>query len=146
MTAYEGQCHCGAIRMTYTSDIPVEAWSVRACQCTFCRLHGARSTSDPNGEVRFVVRDEEAVSRYAFGLRTAEFLLCRVCGGYLAAVMAPDGRRFATINANALRGLAALPETAPVTYDAETSEARIARRIARWTPVSGALEPRPSSS
>ena len=60
---------------------------MRACQCTFCRLHGAISTSDPKGAVRFSIRNEDAVSRYVFGLRTAEFLVCRACGVYLAAMM-----------------------------------------------------------
>jgi hypothetical protein len=113
---------------------------VRACQCSFCRAHAARCTSDPNGSVRFHLAKPEALVRYRFALRTAEFLVCGICGVYLAAVLRSERGTFATVNLNALtRTVPDLPPAEPVSYESEAGEQRVARRESRWTPVSGAV-------
>ena len=53
----------------------------------FCRAHGARTTSDPNGAMRIRIRDSEKLQRYRFGLKTADFLICRACGVFVGALM-----------------------------------------------------------
>lgn len=69
-----------------------------------------------------------------FGLRTADFWVCRECGVYGGAVTADQ--RFGIINSHALIGFAArLPLPQATSYDGETSAERIARRHQRWTPV-----------
>jgi hypothetical protein len=140
LPSYEGRCHCGALAFSYATRLPSAAWSVRACQCSFCRSHGARCTSDPEGSTRFGAAEADALVRYRFGLRTADFLLCRRCGVYLAAVLSGGRGTFATVNLNALQDLPPdLPAAEPVTYDAETREQRVLRRERSWTPVSGAI-------
>ncbi len=139
-TTYEGRCHCGAVGYSFTTNLPADAWPVRACQCSFCRGHGARCTSDPDGAVRFLINRPNALVRYAFALRTAEFLLCGFCGVYLAAVLSTPRGTFATVNLNALvSGIPDLPSAEPVSYESESREQRIARRKSRWTPVLGAV-------
>src|SRR2546422_3634073 len=44
--------------------------------CSFCRKHGARTTSDPSGRVVITVRHPGQLLRYRFGLETADFLVC----------------------------------------------------------------------
>jgi hypothetical protein len=136
---YTGSCHCGAIGYTFDSAVPPARWSVRACQCSFCRAHGALSVSDPRGSVRFHTRAAGKLVRYRFGLRTADFLLCRECGVYIGAVMSADGKSFAIVNVNTLSPLPELPESVPMNYDGESGPERLARRAARWTPVEGAI-------
>ena len=134
--AYEGNCHCGAIGWTYHTGIAPSQWRVRSCQCSFCRRHAARCTSDPAGTVAFSVADHEALHRYRFGLRTAEFLVCRECGVYIGAFAAGPGGGLATLNLNALRTpVEGIQAPAPTDYDAENREGRIRRREQRWTPV-----------
>ena len=134
--SYEGRCHCGALGFSYTTNVPANGWSVRACQCSFCRAHAARCTSDPNGSVRFDVAKPDALVRYSFALRTAEFLLCGICGVYLGAVLSTQLGTFATVNLNTLtRTIPNLPVAEPVSYEAESNEQRVARRESRWTPV-----------
>ncbi len=48
---YEGSCHCGAIRLRLTLSWPPGEAPVRACDCSFCRAHGARTVTDPSGSV-----------------------------------------------------------------------------------------------
>lgn len=135
-TEYTGSCHCGAIGFTYTSAVDPARWSIRACQCSFCRAHDALSTSDPAGDIRFSASRPELLQRYRFGLMTADFLLCRQCGVYIGACIESGGRRFGIINIHALRDIPGeLAATAPISYDGEDSGGRISRREQKWTPV-----------
>jgi hypothetical protein len=137
---HEGSCHCGAIGFRYFTDRPPSSWSVRACQCGFCRAHHAATTSDPGARIEFKAADAMLLNRYRFARRTADFLICRRCGVYIGAVIETARGRFGIINVRALRPI--LPEVAPavpIDYGVETSEQRIARREQRWSPVTGVL-------
>ena len=137
---YEGRCHCGALRFTYTTAKAPMAWQVRACQCSFCRAHGARTTADPEGSVAFTILERAKLRRYRFGTAKADFLVCAECGVYMGALLASDRGRFATLNVNTIAGLPDLPDAQPVSYDGESSDQRTARREERWTPVAGLEE------
>ena len=132
----EGSCHCGALRFQFETDKPPVALGLRACGCDFCRRHGMRATSDPDGKVVFSLHEPENLLRYRFGLATADFLLCRGCGVYIGAVLPdPNGDR-AIINVNCLDKPAAFgSEARSVSYDDEDEPARRARRRAVWTPA-----------
>lgn len=136
MERYSGSCHCGAIGFEFRTAVPPATWSIRACQCSFCRAHDALSASDPAGQLDFSENREDCLQRYRFGLRTADFLLCRVCGVYLGALIDTDAGRFGIINTHALQPRRDdLAPTAPVHYDSEDTGSRVDRRIQRWTPV-----------
>jgi hypothetical protein len=135
---YRGSCHCGAVGFRYRTDVDPAEWSVRACQCSFCRAHDALSTSDPDGELEFTAKDETLLQRYRFGLGTADFLLCRNCGVYVGAAIDAGHGAFGIVNTHALVPCpAGLSEPAPISYDEENTEGRISRRGKRWTPVTG---------
>ena len=42
-----GSCHCGAVHVQLDPGKPVAELALRACQCSFCRRQGSRTTSDP---------------------------------------------------------------------------------------------------
>jgi hypothetical protein len=131
-----GACHCGALHVTFETPTPLADLPLRACLCSFCRKHGVRTTSDPAGWVTFRIDEPQALQRYRFGTRTAESLVCRNCGIYLAATVAIDGALYAVINVNALDDQAAFErEPEIMNYDAESAEQRIARRRVKWTPA-----------
>lgn len=137
MADYAGSCHCGAIGFRYTTARQPADWSVRACQCRFCRMHDALSTSDTQGELAFSCKDADALQRYRFALRTADFLLCRNCGVYVGAVIEVDGRHFGIINTHALDSAPDdMADVGAISYDSENTAGRVARREERWTPVS----------
>jgi hypothetical protein len=136
MDLYRGSCHCGSIGFELRTALVPARWSIRACQCGFCRAHAALSWSDPDGRLAFVERETGALERYRFGLRTADFLLCRRCGVYIGAEIATHEGRFGIVNTRALTDPPDdLPEAQPMDYDAEDVAARIARRTTRWTPI-----------
>jgi len=137
-THYMGSCHCRAVGFRFDTRIEPSRWSIRACQCRFCRMHDALSTSDPDGSIEFLAARPELLSRYQFALRTADFLLCGQCGVYIGAVIETNDGRFGIINTHAL---AEQPEnlagTQPMSYDSEDTGDRVGRRQQRWTPVTG---------
>jgi hypothetical protein len=137
-----GRCHCGALGFEFDSAIAPQQLGLRRCGCSFCRKHGARTTSDPAGAVRFVLARPAALRRYRFATRSADFLLCAECGTYLAAIIEHPGHAWATLNANCFELDAPLLQEAPlVHYEAETPGQRHARRMAKWTPVQGTIPP-----
>lgn len=131
-----GRCHCGNIKLTFESSLSVDQLSLRADSCFFCRAHGARTTSDPNGRVEIVVHDPYQLIRYRFGLKTADFLICGRCGIYMAAVMTVGDSSFATINVNTFDSAENLTQVVQsVSYEGESEAERIRRRKQNWTPA-----------
>lgn len=134
---YAGSCHCGSVGYDYSTAIPPDVWSIRACQCAFCRAHDALSTSDPQGRIVFFASDLSLLQRYRFALRTADFLLCRNCGVYIGAVIEAGSGRFGIVNTHSLTPVPDnIAEVAPISYDGENTSGRVSRREERWTPVS----------
>ena len=138
MTSHAGTCFCGSIGYQYNTTVAAADWSIRACQCAFCRAHDALSTSDPAGTLEFSASSPDNLQRYRCAMRTADFLLCRECGVYIGAVIETDQGRFGIINTHSLASTPAdIADVAPITYDSEDKYGRVGRRETRWTPVTG---------
>jgi hypothetical protein len=137
---FHGGCHCGAIRILFETRIPPDQVDVRADQCSFCKKHGNNTSSDPEGLV-VVHAKRAALSKYRFGLKNADFLICKECGVFVAAIIDhPDGAR-ATLNLNALDERALFTRPArPVSFDGETNDLRTDRRLKNWTPAQLVLQ------
>jgi hypothetical protein len=126
-----GQCHCGAVRIVFETQRPL---APRACQCGFCRRHDARSVSDPHGAATLVFAAEPV--RYRFASRTADYILCSVCGTYIGAVTGESDALLVTLNLNNFDDPRPDLAAMPVRYDGEVAAERDASRRARWTPLS----------
>lgn len=128
---YRGACHCGAVRAEFeTATIP----RLRQDGCSFCTSRGVKSASDPAGALR--VNAERRLTRYRFGHRTADFLICPDCGTYVAAAMDGPAGPVAVINVVGLRIPELRDEAADFSsLDGETDAERRARRLSRWTPM-----------
>jgi hypothetical protein len=130
-----GHCHCGAIHVILEPGRAPGELPLRACQCGFCRRHGAATTSHPDSRLH-IEAAPGSLNRYRFGRRVVDALLCGECGVYVASMIEVDGQRLATLN---IAGVALLgfegrtPEIAD--YTDETDTERLARRKARWIPT-----------
>lgn len=135
----DGACHCGALAVRLHATRPPAELPVRVCGCTFCRKHRPRYTTDPAGHVELVLARPVDVSRYRFGLRLADFLLCRACGVFVAAHEPgePGAPGRAVINLACLTDADAFvaAPTAFTAYDDEDVPTRAARRARTWTPA-----------
>ena len=132
---YCGSCHCGNLRASFETEKTPQELGVRTCQCDFCRRHGAVNISDPEG-LTIIDAAESDVLRYRFALRTADFLICKHCGVYVAAVIGEGEGIRSTINVVGLRMKEFLDiDEQPMQYGAEDIAARVDRRHSRWTPT-----------
>lgn len=135
---YETACDCGAITCEFTTAIAPEDWHVRTCTCDFCSGRpGHVHWSDPHGTVRFTFAAPDTVTRTQHGTRTADFIICGSCDGYMGAVMASDAGSFAVLNIGQLAEELPLPERYPIKFRGEDLETRLVRRHKNWTPVIG---------
>ncbi len=132
-----GGCHCGNISVVYKTEIAPEDAVPRACQCAFCRKHNTSAISDPAGNLTIRVSDADNLSRYQFGLKAADFIICKVCGVYVAAFMPdPDDENgFATLMSVTLDERARYPQAEPTSYAGEDEDGRRQRRREKWTPA-----------
>ena len=139
--SYLGACHCGNLEVRFESDKTPPELGLRADGCSFCAKHHALYTSDPGGELHLVVRDARLLERYRFGTKTADFLLCKRCGIFVAAYM-PEAA-VAVVNVNVLDARAAFLASPPqvLDVDGEAVAQRVARRMARWTPMKESMTP-----
>jgi len=140
MTAGEitltGSCHCGALAVELVTRRRPEEFDVRACQCTFCRVHGALSISDPEGRLTYSALQPGALIEYRFGLKLADFLICARCGSYVGAYMSDEARGgYGVLNLNVFPDRDRFGPPKAMTYDGESPVDRLARRRARWTPA-----------
>ena len=130
MARHAGRCHCGALRFEFETDKPL---APRACQCSFCRKHGARTVSDPDGAAVLTLGPETL--RYRFGSKTTDVLICGRCGVYVGALAELDGQLYVTLNLNAFDDPRLDLEGAPVSYDGEDVGVKADRRREKWTPA-----------
>ena len=85
---YKASCKCNNINYFFTTSVSPDLWSVRKCNCSFCskRIHHIHC-SDPKGSVTFLFSDSQNVNLYRHGTKTADFVICKTCNSYMAAVM-----------------------------------------------------------
>ena len=81
-----GGCNCGNIHVNLRLTKPPEDSPIRACTCSSCWSHNPRMLSDPEGSFEWRADDLSLVERYRFGTGTCDFLICRRCGIFIAAV------------------------------------------------------------
>jgi hypothetical protein len=133
---HAGGCHCGNIHVLLRLSEPPERNPVRTCTCSFCRSHSPRMISDPAGSFELSANDWSLVERYRFGTRTADFVICRRCGVFIAAISDWSTTPRAVVNVNCLDDRALFTVTAAMhEFQGETLEARTSRRTANWMPA-----------
>lgn len=128
---YRGACHCGVVSAAYETDQPVR---LRADGCGFCSSRGVKSASDPEG--RLDLKSSKKLTRYRFGHKTADFLICPDCGTYVATHMDSPRGPIGVVNIVGLHitELKNLPVTL-TSLEGESVDERLQRRISRWTPM-----------
>ena len=132
---HRGGCHCGHLRVRVRLSKPPADTQIRSCACSFCLSHGTRTVSDPEGQAELWA-DWSLVEKYRFGSRTADYLLCRRCGVYVGAICETSAGCRSVINTRCLEDRAMFGQEAMhPDYDAETVEARLARRARNWMPT-----------
>jgi hypothetical protein len=81
--------------------------------------------SDPAGLLEISAEDWSLVEFYRFGMRTADFVICRRCGVFIAAISDLEIAPYAVVNVNCLDDRASFTASATMhEFQTETLEAR----------------------
>lgn len=75
--AYQGRCHCGAVRFEVRTDVP----ELTMCDCSMCRRRSAVMVKVHERDFTLHA-GAESLTEYQFHTRTARHYFCRVCGIY----------------------------------------------------------------
>jgi hypothetical protein len=77
MGAWEGSCHCGAVRFRVEAEIA----ELTRCDCSLCRRKSATMAQVPEAALT-LLSGEEALSLYQWNTGVARHYFCRHCGIY----------------------------------------------------------------
>lgn len=132
MQTCSGGCYCGNIRFDLTLSQAAEHYRPRACDCDFCRKHGAAYVSDPVGSLQLQVRDGSLLQKVRQGAELADFLLCGECGVLVAVQYSTADQDFAAINVRAVDTSMAWGATQPASPKPLSPEEKMARWQALW--------------
>lgn len=102
MDSLRGGCHCGNLRVEMTLSREPGSYQPRACDCDFCRMHGASYVSDPLGSLVLRIGDQRKRGSYRQGSGQADLIYCRHCGVLVGACYEEAGRLYATINSKVI--------------------------------------------
>jgi len=131
-----GSCHCGNIRYDFWSAMLPEELSVRACQCSFCKKHGGRYSSDANGKLEVRIQNEHRVNKYRFATETADFWICKDCGLLPLVTTVTSGKMYGVVNLTTADDIdASLLAGKPVDTSLEDKTSKEERRRRTWTPA-----------
>jgi hypothetical protein len=92
--------------------------------------------SDSQGSFEVWADDWSLVENYRFGTRTCDFLICRRCGVFIAAISEMTAGARAVVNVNCLSDRGHFISVPAVhDFEGETIETRSSRRMANWMPA-----------
>lgn len=129
-----GSCHCGCVKVEFsTCQVPATI-NPRACDCSFCQKHGAAYVSDPAGKLRLTIANSHAVRTYHQGSGAAEFQLCGGCGVLVAVTFEHDGHTYGAVNATCLDMDVVLGAAVSASPQLLSPEAKVARWVQAWVP------------
>ena len=129
-----GGCHCGQLRVAFSTAIGPADMKPRACDCSFCQKHGAAYVSDPAGRLAISMASPDAVRRYRQGSNTAEFLFCGACGILVAVIFEHDAHIHAAVNARCLDASERLGEFISASPQQLSAEDKVDRWLRLWIP------------
>lgn len=72
---YHGQCHCGAVRYSATTDLA----NLFDCNCSRCRRIASAMASVPASQFTLEAGEDHLV-RYTFNHHAIDHLFCKTCG------------------------------------------------------------------
>jgi hypothetical protein len=132
MHAVIGGCHCGNVRLDLQLANEPGTYHPRACDCAFCRKHGAAYVSDAQGALRIRISDERKSATYRQGSELAEMLLCTHCGVLIGALYRAEGRIYATVNVRTLEVAESFGVEQPVSPQKLSPDAKVSRWKELW--------------
>ncbi len=132
--SYRGKCGCGTVLVDATLPRPINTYTPRACDCSYCTPHNAAYLSDPEGAAVLQVSNKHSLRRERQGSETATMLLCDACGTLVGAACELQGRLLGAINVQVLRGRTHVPPAQSVHLSDLDRNTKVKRWSDLWMP------------
>lgn len=132
MYELKGSCHCGNIQIRMALTRAPAEYKPRACDCEFCRKHGASYVSDPAGSLVVNVDKAASLRKYRQGSNTADMLICGNCGVLIGGAYQTEGRTFAAINTRIVDDGAVFGESQSASPKILSADEKISRWKKLW--------------
>ncbi len=128
----KGNCHCRNMRLELHTNQENDFFIPRECQCTICTKNGAKWTSDPEGEARLYIDNNDQVGYYRYEGGTSDFTFCKNCGVMMIVLCEIDGILRSVVNMKSMTDENFTSEKIHTDFDGETYEGRMGRRGKNW--------------
>jgi hypothetical protein len=93
--AFQGSCHCGAVKFSVDAEMPKQAMS---CNCSICRRKGTLMAFFPAAKLK-VEQGEDALQAYKFNTHRLSHWFCKTCGIHpFGGGIGPDGTEMRAVN------------------------------------------------
>jgi hypothetical protein len=93
--AFQGSCHCGAVKFSVDAEMPKEAM---ACNCSICRRKGVLMAFFPAAQFK-LDQGETLLQAYKFNTHTLSHWFCKTCGIHaFGGGTGPDGKEMRAVN------------------------------------------------
>ena len=133
MENYSVTCTCQTITLNVDLPLPLNQYSPRACDCTFCTERGLAYISDPNGVMRFSPREQ--LDSFQQGSEQATFWACKACSDFVAVTFLSNGVEKGAACAGVLNGKYALQECIPASPKKLTGPEKAERWSTLWSTI-----------
>ena len=77
MYILNGACHCGNIKLEFSTPKSPQSLWLRKCPCSFCHKQGNINVADPEGFLKIKIENKENTFFYQMGHKTSDRLFCR---------------------------------------------------------------------
>ena len=135
MHTVTGGCYCGSVLVNIRLSREPASYNPRACDCGFCRKHGAAYISDARGSLEIEIGAAEHTGRYRQGSETADCLFCRRCGVLVGVTCEIDGCLYGTVNVRSLDAAALFGPQQPVSPQQLSATEKLQRWQGLWFPT-----------
>jgi hypothetical protein len=129
-----GGCFCNNISFVMNLTQPSNQYNPRECDCIFCQKHGSAAISDKDGTLSIKIKDLQQLSRFRQGSKLAEFLICKICGVFVAVCFDDNGKIYGAINSRAVGNKYAFGKNIIVSPEKLSNDEKIHRWKMLWFP------------
>lgn len=77
---HKANCHCGALKFTFSISPPLDDYPVVECNCSICQRNGYLLVYPIKENLKLGDDSEEALGSYTFGNENVKHIFCKECG------------------------------------------------------------------
>jgi Uncharacterized conserved protein len=96
-SSHSGNCHCGAVRFSFTISPPLHEYPANSCNCSICTKNGYLLVY-PSTKDLTIERGEDALKDYHFTERKVKHRFCGECGSSCFICPPDEGFRITAVN------------------------------------------------